>query len=112
VVLLHFIITFIGGKLSTDSIVSAPEGKPEGVQIVHSSGSYGLEDIRAFNIRNRRIRLKWSQKDLADEVGKPITTERIYRIENRNTDPSTGELGLIAEALGCTVEELGTKESA
>jgi len=59
--------------------------------------------VRIF-ISHRREDLKLSQEQLANRVG--TTKGVISRWENGKRDITLGALGAIAEALGCTVEDL------
>ncbi|MDI6745182.1 MAG: helix-turn-helix domain-containing protein [Thermodesulfovibrionales bacterium] len=66
----------------------------------------------AFNIggqiKNARIRLGMSQKDLADKIG--LTSSFISQIENNQISPSLNSFLQIAEALGISPTDLLQKE--
>ncbi len=66
----------------------------------------------AFNIggqiKNARIRLGMSQKDLADKIG--LTSSFISQIENNQISPSLNSFLQIAEALGISPDDLLQKE--
>lgn len=63
-------------------------------------------------IKSRRERKGWSQTDLAAAVSrlegssKVLAWQTVQQWENGGSAPKRARLGYVAEALGCTVEEL------
>lgn len=61
-------------------------------------------DILASNIRMRRRALDLSQTELAERAG--LTPDLIWNYERGNYTPGADKAYAIAEALGCTLDEL------
>ena len=58
----------------------------------------------AKNMRVRRAELDMSQADLAAKSG--VTADLIWNYENERTTPGADKAYAIAEALGCTLDDL------
>lgn len=61
-------------------------------------------DTLASNIRTRRRALDLSQTELAERAG--LTPDLIWNYERGNYTPGADKAYAIAEALGCTLDEL------
>ncbi len=61
-------------------------------------------DTLASNIRTRRRALDLSQSELAERAG--LTPDLIWNYERGNYTPGADKAYAIAEALGCTLDEL------
>ncbi len=61
-------------------------------------------DTLASNIRTRRRALDLSQSELAERAG--LTPDLIWNYERANYTPGADKAYAIAEALGCTLDEL------
>ena len=62
------------------------------------------KDTLAASIRKRRRELDMSQTELADKAG--LTPDLIWSYENGKYMPGADKAYAIAEALGCTLDEL------
>lgn len=62
------------------------------------------EKVFADRLRELRLKARLSQEDLAEKSG--LTGNLIWRYENRRTTPGIDKVYAIAEALGCTVDDL------
>lgn len=58
----------------------------------------------AKNLRVRRAELDITQAELADRSG--VTADLIWKYESGSTTPGADKAYAIAEALGCTLDEL------
>ena len=56
------------------------------------------------NLRKKREEKGWTAYELSKRTG--ITTSHIYNIESGINAVSSNKLGVLAEALGCTLAEL------
>lgn len=61
-------------------------------------------DVFATNLRMQRARADISQGELAEKVGVNITT--VVKYEDGSTTPGADKVFAIADALGCTPNEL------
>lgn len=62
------------------------------------------EKVFADRLREFRLKARLSQEDLAEKSG--LTANLIWRYENRCNTPGIDKAYAIAEALGCTVDDL------